>query len=153
MEGEAMMNFDIQNPSFMFRLSLLSILMLASFFPLRAQCTSPCSSFFVHQALPANVSRNWTIITHPLTDRNPNAILLVTPRWGGRYAPAVLSIYNHPIGVWYTGTKWAIFNQDLTFMHTFSDFNVHVLNACPSVFVHRANRSNTDTSAAERRNI
>jgi Tol biopolymer transport system component len=143
MEGEAMMNLENRKPSFMIRLSLLFVLVLASFFHVRAQCGSACNSFFVHQAVSGNISFNWTEITNPLTDGNPNAILFVTPKWGGRYPPAVLPIYNHPIGVWYTGTKWAIFNQDLAGMSPFSDFNVQVLNACPSVFVHRANSSNT----------
>jgi len=141
-----MVSLDNGNPSFMIRLSLLFIIMLASFFHVRGQCASPCSSFFVHQAVSTNISRNWTVITNPLTDGNPNAILLVTPVWGGRYPPAVLSIYNHPIGVWYTGTKWAIFNQDLAAMSFYADFNVQVLNACPSVFVHRANTSSNITT-------
>lgn len=138
-----MMKLASRNSFLMIRLPSLFVLMLASFFHARAQCASSCNSFFVHQAVSANVSFNWTVITNPLTDGNPNAVLLVTPKWGGRYPPAVLSIYNHPIGVWYTGTKWAIFNQDLASMNTFSDFNVQVLNACPSVFVHRADGSNT----------
>ena len=138
-----MINLEIKNSSLMARLSLLSVLLMAGFFQVNAQCASPCNSFFVHQAVSANIFSNWTEITSPLTDGNPNAILLVTPKWGGRYPPAVLSIYNHPIGVWYTGTKWAIFNQDLAGMNPFSDFNVLVLNACPSVFVHHANSSNT----------
>jgi Tol biopolymer transport system component len=140
-----MMNLETRKPSLMIRLSLLSVLMLAGFFQARAQCESACNSFFVHQAVSSNIAFNWTEITNPLTDGNPNAILFVTPKWGGRYPPAVLSIYNHPIGVWYTGTKWAIFNQDLAGMSTFADFNVQVLNACPSAFVHRANGSNTSS--------
>ena len=135
-----MRNLEI---SLVTRLSLLSVFITASYFQVNAQCASPCNSFFVHQAVSTNVTANWTEITNPLTDGNPNAILFVTPKWGGRYPPAVLSIYNHPIGVWYTGTKWAIFNQDLAGMNTLSDFNVLVLNACPSVFVHRGNSSNT----------
>ena len=34
---------------------------------------------------------------------------------------------NHPIGVWYNGSKWAIFNQDLTAMPVNAAFNVFVL--------------------------
>ena len=74
----------------------------------------PASSLgvqFVHVATAANIDSNWTTIDHPLTNGNPNAIILVTPNWnpggvGGTYD-------NHPIGVFYTAGKWTIFNQDM----------------------------------------
>jgi len=85
------------------------------------------SAAFVHTATAANISGNWTPIDHPLTNDNPNAIVLVTQNWnpGG-----VGSTYNnHPIGVWYSGgaKKWAIFNQDLASMPDGAAFNVIVI--------------------------
>ena len=44
----------------------------------------PASSLgvqFVHVATAANITSNWTTIDHPLTNGNPNAIILVTPNW------------------------------------------------------------------------
>jgi hypothetical protein len=68
---------------------------------------------FVHTATAANITGNWTYIDHPLTNENPNAIVLATQNWnpGG----AVGTYNNHPIGVWYASgaKKWAVFNQDL----------------------------------------
>ena len=41
---------------------------------------------------------------------------------------------NHNIGVWYDGSKWAIFNQDLTAMPVNAAFNVLVLVPCLGYF-------------------
>ncbi len=52
---------------------------------------------FVHTATAANIAGHYTYIDHPLTNENPNAIVLVTQNWnpgGGS------GTYNdHPIGV------------------------------------------------------
>jgi hypothetical protein len=82
---------------------------------------------FVHTATAANTSGNHTYIDHPLTNNNPNAIVLVTQN----YNPGGGSgTYNdHPIGVWYSNSaqKWSIFNQDNTSsMPDGADFNVIV---------------------------
>ena len=102
---------------------------------------NPDTSVFVHKATAANISSNWTTLDHPLTNGKPNAILLVTPNWnaggvGGTYD-------NHPIGVWYVGGKWAIFNQDIAAMPVNAAFNVSVLTAGTNVFVHKATVSNS----------
>ena len=82
---------------------------------------------FIHHATPENISANSTYLDTPLTDGNPNAVLMVTHNWnpGGSSGK-----YNdHPIGVWYDPDrgKWAIFNQDLAAMAVGADFNVAVL--------------------------
>ena len=64
---------------------------------------------FQHTATPANIFSNYTTIDNPVTNGDPNAILIVTP--------VLLDPSNQyvdfPIGVWYSsGTaKWTIFNQ------------------------------------------
>jgi hypothetical protein len=97
---------------------------------------------FVHQATAANISGNYTVIDHPLTNGNPNAIVFVTPNWnpgnvGGTYN-------NHNIGIWYSSSqqKWAIFNQDLAAMPVNAAFNVLVLVPQSDVFVHKATSAN-----------
>jgi NADH:ubiquinone oxidoreductase subunit len=97
---------------------------------------------FVHTATAANITGNWTTIDHPLTNDNPNAIVLVTQNWnpGG-----VSGTYNdHPIGVWYYSSigKWAIFNQDIASMPTGADFNVLIPPTGADVFVHSATAAN-----------
>ncbi len=83
---------------------------------------------FVHAATAANTSGNTTYIDHPLTNNDPNAIVLVTQNWnpdgssGGTYN-------DHPIGVYYShlAKKWSIFNQDFASMPNGADFNVIVI--------------------------
>ena len=103
----------------------------------------PDASVFVHKATAANTSGHITTIDYPLTNNKPNAILLVTPNWnpgnvGGTYN-------DHPIGVYYTGGKWRIFNQDLVNMPSDAAFNVIVPRPGPgeAVFVHQASAANT----------
>ena len=103
----------------------------------------PDASVFVHKATTANTSGHITTIDYPLTNNKPNAILLVTPNWnpgnvGGTYN-------NHPIGVYYTGGKWTIFNQDFAAMPPNAAFNVIVPRPGPgeAVFVHQASAVNT----------
>ena len=103
----------------------------------------PDASVFVHKATTGNTSGHITTIDYPLTNNKPNAILLVTPNWnpggvGGTYN-------NHPIGVYYAGGKWRIFNQDLVNMPSDAAFNVIVPRPGPgeAVFVHQASAANT----------
>jgi serine/threonine protein kinase len=98
---------------------------------------------FVHKATPATIGKNYTVIDNPLTNGNPNAILIVTQNWNpgggnGRYN-------NHPVGVWYTPSgNWSIFNEDLAPMPPQASFNVQVLNPSSLAFVHQATSSNVD---------
>ncbi len=105
----------------------------------------PDASVFVHKATTGNTSGHITTIDYPLTNNKPNAILLVTPNWnpggvGGTYN-------NHPIGVYYTGGKWTIFNQDFAAMPPNAAFNVIVPRPGPgeAVFVHQASAANTSS--------
>ena len=82
---------------------------------------------FIHHATSENISRNSTYLDGPLTDGDPNAVLVVTHNWNpgggsGKYN-------DHPIRVWYDRdrSKWAIFNQDRAAMPVGADFNVAVL--------------------------
>ncbi|WP_044276183.1 DUF7452 domain-containing protein [Caldilinea aerophila] len=60
---------------------------------------------FVHAATATNTFHNYTLIDNPLTNGKPNAKILVTP---------ADTTNSRPIGVWYNGTKWGIFNQGLS---------------------------------------
>jgi len=103
---------------------------------------SPLEVQFVHVATSANIAKDSTVIDHPLTNGNPNAIIIVTPNWnpggvGGTYD-------NHPIGVYYNiESQWAIFNQDLAPMPVGAAFNVIILTTGTKVFVHTASAGNS----------
>ena len=74
---------------------------------------------FQHKATASNIKDNWTVIDHPKCNNNPNAVLFITQHYKGVYNPKA-------IGVWYTGSRWAIYNQDKTAMTNGVNFNVIV---------------------------
>jgi serine/threonine protein kinase len=105
--------------------------------------TSSRARGFIQQATSDTIRANYAIIDHPLTNGNPNALVMVAQSWnpgGGK------GTYNkHPVGVWYDGARWAIFNQDLAAMTPQAFFNVLVLSQSSSVFVQVASaRNSTD---------
>jgi hypothetical protein len=98
------------------------------------------TNVFLHRATASNTSENWTTIDNPLAE-DPDALVFVMPNWS---PPDGNRKYNvHPIGVWYTGTKWAIFNQDMAAMSVGASFNVQIVSSGMNAFVHTATASNT----------
>jgi hypothetical protein len=106
---------------------------------------NPDASVFVHKATSANISLNGTTLDYPLTNGNPNAIILVTPNYDPGDVGGTLD--NHPIGVYYIGGKWEILNQDTMAMPVGAAFNVFVPTAGAGVFVHVATPLNTGANA------
>lgn len=83
---------------------------------------------FVHRATLENTFGNYTLLDHPSTNGNPNAILIVTQNWN---PIETIGIYNeHIIGVWYDdiSEKWSVFNQDHASMPEGASFNVLVVS-------------------------
>lgn len=86
---------------------------------------------FIHKASAQTINTNvcqggnCTVIDHPLTNGDANAILIITPNWNAGLAPGVYN--NHPIGVFFTGVNWVIFNQDIAAMPVGAAFNVLVV--------------------------
>jgi len=97
-------------------------------------------STFVHTATPANITNNHTVIDNPLTNRDPDAVLRVTQNANPVGTAWILN--DHVVGVWYNGSNWAIFNQDLAAMPVGASFNVSVLPDEPTVTVHTATPAN-----------
>jgi hypothetical protein len=80
---------------------------------------------FIHITTVASVSANYSVIHNPMCDGDPSAILLVTPNLNPQ---GVLALYNnHPIGVWYNGSNWTIFEQDSVAMPVGEAFNVLII--------------------------
>jgi len=90
---------------------------------------------FVHIATAGNITSNWTIIDHPDLNGNSDARILFSQRYNG-------VDNNHPTGVWYTGSRWAIYNEDIAAMPVGAAFNVYIADDSP-VAVHIADSSNT----------
>ena len=67
---------------------------------------------FIHVSTTNNTSNGSyiTIISNPLTDGDPNAILIVTHLFN---VQGKAGNYNtHPFSVWYNGSQWTIYNDD-----------------------------------------
>jgi serine protease len=82
---------------------------------------------FVWTAVASSIAGDYTVIDNPATNNNPNAIVQVTHSWAGIFD-------DHALGVWYTGSRWAIFHQDLSTPPVNAQYNVVVNDG----FVHRA---------------
>jgi hypothetical protein len=77
---------------------------------------------FIHKATTTNTSAHVTTISNPYTDGQPNAILIVTHNWSQD------NMYEtHPVGVWYNGSQWTIFHEDMVAMPVGRTFNVMVI--------------------------
>jgi hypothetical protein len=98
---------------------------------------------FTHTATGANSQGDYTYISHPAIDGDPDAVVLVAPstdRGNARGAS-----YDHNIGVWYEGAnekKWAIFNQDRAAIPAGRIFEV-IIPPESETFVHYARLDNT----------
>lgn len=68
---------------------------------------------YKHQATASNIQNNWTIIDHPLLNNNPNGKFVFTHNWGAGGDSSNV-IYNKVPGAWYDGSRWCIYNEDLS---------------------------------------
>jgi hypothetical protein len=91
---------------------------------------------FQHQSTAANTSNNSTWLNAEGVNGNPNAVIIV------EYDAATRAANPHPVGVWYDGNKWAVFNQDLAPMPAGINFNLTWKNAEASAFFIKASSAN-----------
>ena len=96
---------------------------------------------FVHTADGGNSRGDYTYLSDPRIDGDPDAVVLAAPspnRGGDGDA------YGHNVGVWYEPERqrWAIFNQDLAAVPDGSTFGVVVPRADEGL-VHRAGPDDT----------
>ena len=97
---------------------------------------------FVHRASDENSRGDYTYLSDPSIDGDPNALVLVAPSLNRTDAGS--SAYDHNIGVWYEFAdrrKWAIFNQDREAVPAGASFEVTLLQASEG-FIHRADPTN-----------
>ena len=69
-------------------------------------------------------------------NKNPNAIIIVEADAKSRAAN------SHPIGVWYDGNNWAVFNQDMAVMPAGVTFNITWKNADENAFYQKSTVAN-----------
>jgi hypothetical protein len=88
------------------------------------------TTVFVHRATSDNIepgNTHRTTITHPMTDGDPNAILILTPNYNPSQTGNILDA--HPVGVFYNSllSKWQIFHEDLAAIVVNDAWNVLVV--------------------------
>jgi hypothetical protein len=94
-------------------------------------------SSYIHNSNVSNIVSNWTDLDNATSNSNPNALVFFTHNW------SVSSLYNNKtMGVWYDGTKWAIYTEDLSAFQANDNFNVFAVNPSPAAFVHTASNTN-----------
>jgi sortase A len=101
----------------------------------------PMDTAFVHRATPENSRGDYTYLSDPSIDGDPNAVVLATPT--PDRASTGDGTYDHNIGVWYEprARQWAIFNQDRAPVAGGTIFQV-VVPGGPEKFIHRAGPGN-----------
>jgi hypothetical protein len=106
-----------------------------------ASCTAlPVWQVYLHTATASNTAGDHTVLDSIVTDYNPNAVVEVTQDYRGVYDP-------HEVGVYYTGSQWAIFNEDQAPMPAGAAFDLSVgqaqQTAYQNVYIHAATAANT----------
>jgi hypothetical protein len=81
---------------------------------------------FTHQATAGNTSGSETRINHPHCNGKPGAILIVTYNYNPAGTAGTRN--DRPVGIYYTGTQWAIYNLDAAAMPVGAAYNVLVAN-------------------------
>ncbi len=101
---------------------------------------------FVHRSDEKNSRGDYTYLSDPTIDGDPNAVVLVTPTPDQESTGD--GIYDHNVGVWYEpqAQQWAIFNQDRAAVPDGTTFQV-VVPGGPEKIVHRAESGNIDENS------
>ncbi|MCB0606549.1 MAG: hypothetical protein H6562_12415 [Lewinellaceae bacterium] len=88
---------------------------------------------FRHSATKTNTNGHITTLDHISVNNTPGAILIVTTDFGskGPYNP-------NPVGVWYAGNKWTVFNENRAAMPENTQFFVLSAPKGDNAFVHVA---------------
>jgi sortase A len=103
-------------------------------------------TIFVHRSDEKNSRGDYTYISDPSIDGNPNAVVIITPTTDQESGGD--RIYDHNVGVWYEpqAQRWAIFNQDRAAVPAGTTFQV-VVPGESEKFVHRAGSGNIDETS------
>jgi hypothetical protein len=108
----------------------------------------PGPNVFVHTTTAGNTGTLVTLIDHPLTNNNPDAVLMVTRNWnpggiGGVY-------YDHPMGAYYEDgltQKWALAAPPIEVVPLGLAFNILVLDPASNVLMHQATAGNISSNS------
>lgn len=91
---------------------------------------------FVHTTNQSNNVQNYTLLDFAGLNNMPNMVVVAEQQPDG-------TLNNRPIGVWYNGSKWSVFNQDRQAMPMGVKFKITFQAADGNAFVITASASNT----------
>ncbi|HEX5441984.1 MAG TPA: hypothetical protein VFW76_13930 [Ktedonobacterales bacterium] len=80
---------------------------------------------YTHTATLSNSSGNSTYLDDPGANFSPNAVIIATQNLSPS-GQSCCVFNNHPIGVWFTGSYWAVFNENNAPIPVGASFNVLV---------------------------
>ena len=95
----------------------------------------------MHTASSSNTGGHITRIDHPATNGQAGADLLVTQNYDAGVGDDTSN--NHPFGVYYSASRWRLFNQDISPMPLGAHFNVMVPAAGSGLFRHVSTAANS----------
>lgn len=98
--------------------------------------TLPAQKTIIHVSDEKNISSNSTFLNQEGLNNNPKAIIIVEADANTRTANP------HPIGVWYSGSQWAIFNQDIAAMPAGVTFTITWGNPDANTFYQKLSKAN-----------
>jgi sortase A len=101
---------------------------------------------FIHRSDEKDSRGDYTYLSDPSIDGDPNAVVLVMPT--SDQGSTGHGIYDHNVGVWYEpqAQRWAIFNQDRVAVPVGAAFQV-IVPGGPEKIVHRAESGNIDENS------
>jgi hypothetical protein len=106
------------------------------------------SSSFLHSSVPSSNINNWTVFNSPLTANNSNAIVFYTHNWNPDGNPGGTDVVPYPLGVWYNGSQWSLFNQDQSIPFVADTyFNIMAQGIGGNVFTHTSTPGNISADA------
>jgi len=91
-------------------------------------------NMFIHTVTAANSGGNVTYLDHPDLNNNPDAEIIISRTWSGFYNDKV-------VGLWYSGSNWAVFNEDSSDMIEGVKFVIYIANPT-NVITHIASVAN-----------
>lgn len=100
-------------------------------------------SMYIHSATGTNISGNLTVIDHPNLNGNPNAKIVATHNWNEN---GLLNIKT--VGVWYNGSNWTVYNEDLSAMVANVAFNIYIDGNDSNTITHIADAASVGSSVA-----
>lgn len=109
---------------------------------LLASLTYAQNRIYSHTATAETFVGIYSYLDHPLLNGNANAKIIVTHKWTAEAGGSGV-FNNNTVGLYYTGSRWALFNENLTPI---------VENSCYNIYINQDDEVITITSPSNQNN-